>query len=82
MNKVTDVTIIKAAYVTLMAQGSFPGRYTPEGQTLLSTMRDRIAEVEGRSDQDVQDECCLLSMNAMGPAWAMISVVRDLGILK
>ena len=56
MNKVTDIAIIKAAYVTLMAQGTFPGRYKPEVQTLLCAMRDTIAEAEGQSSEDVQNE--------------------------
>lgn len=82
MSKVSSSTIIKAAYVTLMAQGTFPGRYTPEAQTLLSTMRDYIAEEEDRNAQDVQGECCSCAMNPMGPEWAMVRIVRDLGILK
>jgi len=81
MGKVTDVTIIKAAYITIMAQGTFPGCHRPEIQTLLCTMRDRIAEVENRTAQDVQDECSYMSVSHSGSAHAICQAMWDLGII-
>jgi len=81
MFKVEDVTIIKAAYVVIMAQGTFPGRHRPEIQTLLCAMRDRIAEIEGRSSQDVQDEYQSMSMGTEGQAWAICNAMWEVGLM-
>lgn len=48
---------LREAYITLlrMPHGGF--RDSPPGQRLLSYSRDALAYAEGRSPQDVQDEC-------------------------
>ena len=75
-----DVKIIKAAYVTLLAQGRFAGRATLEGQALLGSMRDRIAEAEERDPEEVQIGCENMARGHDASAVVRM-IVRDLGIL-
>ena len=51
--------IIENAYAVLGAHSNqWRGRHTEEGQHLLSSMRDAIADITGRDAQDVQDDYC------------------------
>lgn len=60
-----DITIIKTAYLVLLAIGPFTGRYTPPVRKLLVCMRDRIAQAEGKPSRTVQDECSRIARHAI-----------------
>ena len=55
MNTKTLATL-RAAYAVLAdIRHNWPGRITPQGQALLSNLRDAIVEETGESPQEVQD---------------------------
>lgn len=50
------VDLIERVYLKLLSLGFWEGRGTEEGQTLLSNLRDTIAIVRGRTDEEIQNE--------------------------
>lgn len=58
-NKALDERTISALKVAYRVLGDirhqWPGRHTVEGQGALATMRDVIAEADGREPSEVQD---------------------------
>jgi hypothetical protein len=52
--RLTDVCM--SAYIRLLTIGEYPGRNTEAGQRELATLRDVIAEAQGRSGEEVQNQ--------------------------
>jgi bisphosphoglycerate-independent phosphoglycerate mutase (AlkP superfamily) len=50
----TDACV--TAYIRLLTIGEYPGRNTEAGQSELATLRDVIAEAQGRSGEEVQNQ--------------------------
>ncbi len=65
------LSTLRTAYAVLGdISHNWPGRITPQGQTLLSDLRNAISEETGESHQTVQDASC------RGPDWFRAASVR------